>query len=172
MSRVPTAEALDPVRRALAATAQAQAAAVLREAHGRRDEKLAAARATADELLATARAEGESEALTALSLQAAQSRREARLTVLTAQRELYEEVRARCRTAASELVAAPDYQRLRRALVETARRRLGPDAVVTDSPAGGIEAVAGHRRIDLSLPVLADRALERSAGEVESLWRS
>lgn len=166
-----TAEALEPVRRALTGAAQEQADAVLRDAGRRREVKLAEARATAEELLATARGEGESEALAALSLQAAQSRRDARRTVLTAQRELYEELRVRCRNAASALVRSPDYPRLREALVEAARERLGPEVVVTDSPGGGVEAVAGRRRIDLSLPVLADRALDRCVQEVEALWQ-
>jgi hypothetical protein len=41
---------------------------------------------------------------------------------------------------------------------------------VQESPDGGVVAVAGSRRLDLSLPVLAEREVDRLGSEVERLW--
>jgi vacuolar-type H+-ATPase subunit E/Vma4 len=162
--------ALDPVRKALLSAARDDAAAVLRKAEQQKEALLADARRTAAELLTTARSEGEAEATAIVAARMAQSRRDARRTVLAAQRELYDELRRRCRTAAIELAATPAYEGLRRHLAERAEEQLGADATVTDSPEGGVLASVGSRRLDLSLPTLAERALDRSGAEVAELW--
>ena len=162
--------ALDPVRTALRAAAHADAAEALRKAHQRTDELLADARRTADEILDTARADGEAEATAAVNVRLAQSRRDARRSMLTAQRELYDELRQRCRAAATALAEGPGYEELRAHLVERALAQLGSDATVTDCADGGVLASAGDRRLDLTLPTLAERALERSGAEVAELW--
>ncbi|MEV0283576.1 hypothetical protein AB0H36_05580 [Kribbella sp. NPDC050820] len=162
--------ALDPVRDALRAAARADAAAVLRGAEDRRDAMLASARRTGDELVADARLEGEAEATAVLTARMANSRRDARRTVLAAQRELYVELRRRCRVAAVALVGSPDYERVRKSLVAHAEELLGPEATVTDSPDGGVLASAGSRRLDLSLPAMAERVVDRSGAEVAALW--
>jgi hypothetical protein len=162
--------ALDPVRTALLAAARVDAAGVLRQAESQRRELLERARSTAEDLVADARAAGEATATATVAVRLAQSRREARRSALAAQRELYDELRRRCRSAASALSATAEYQGLRRQLVDNARRQLGPDAVVEESPYGGIVASAGTERVDLSLPALADRALDRSGPEVTGLW--
>ncbi|HEU4947157.1 MAG TPA: hypothetical protein VFT31_08395 [Kribbella sp.] len=161
---------LAPVRAALLADANAHAEVVLRRASQRREEMLANARRTAADLLAGARAEGAAEASAAVAALTARSGRDARLTVLAAQRALYDELRQRCRAAAADLTEAPDYAALRDRLAAQARAELGPDAVVTDSPDGGVVGTAGSRRVDLSMPALADGALDRLAGEVAMLW--
>lgn len=162
--------ALGPVRAALLAAARADAAKVVQEAESQRDELLARARRTADELVAAARAAGEADASATLAARIAQSRREARRSVLIAQRDLYDELRRRCRAAASALAGTPEYEAMRRRLVDEARQELGPEATIGDSPDGGIVATAGSERVDLSLPALADRALDRSGPEVAGLW--
>lgn len=162
--------ALDPVRTALLAAARADAADVLRTAESERDSLLEQARRTAAKLLTEARAAGEADARATLAGRLAQSRREARRSALSAQRALYDELRRRCRAAASALAGTPEYAALRQQLIDVARERLGPDAVVVESPNGGILASAGNDRVDLSLPTLADRALERSGPEVAELW--
>ena len=43
-------------------------------------------------------------------------------------------------------------------------------AEVTEHSEGGVVARAPGRRVDLSLPALADRALDRLGGEVRALW--
>ena len=63
-----------------------------------------------------------------------------------------------------------DYAALRERLERLARALLGPDAEVTGHPEGGVVARAPGRRVDLSLPALADRALDRLGGEVRALW--
>ncbi|MEI8406606.1 MULTISPECIES: V-type ATP synthase subunit E family protein [unclassified Kribbella] len=173
MSRPLTAAAdaaLDPVRSALLAAAHADAAAVRLKAQRQKDELLADARRTSAGMLAAARTDGQADATAAVAARMADSRREARRTVLAAQRELYDELRRRCRTAATGLAEEPDYAELRQQLVEAARAWLGTDAMVTDSPDGGVVASVGSRRLDLSLPALAERALDRSSVEVTALW--
>jgi vacuolar-type H+-ATPase subunit E/Vma4 len=162
--------ALDPVRTAWRAAAHADAAEALRKAHQRNDELLADARRTADEMLATARADGAAEATAVVNARLAQSRRDARRSVLKAQRDLYDELRQRCRVAATALAEGPGYEELRRHLAERALAQLGSDASVTDRVEGGVLASAGDRQLDLTLPALAERALERSGAEVAQLW--
>ncbi|NIL53938.1 hypothetical protein HBK87_25785 [Streptomyces sp. 2BBP-J2] len=53
-----------------------------------------------------------------------------------------------------------------------ARVLLGPGAEVTGHPEGGVLARAPGRRADLSLPALAERALDRLGGEVRTLWET
>ncbi|GAA2806717.1 V-type ATP synthase subunit E family protein [Kribbella solani] len=162
--------ALDTVRAALLAAARADAADMSRKAESQRDELLDQARRTADHLVAEARAAGAADANASLAARMAQTRRESRRSALFAQRELYDELRRRCRTAASALAGTPEYAGLRQLLIDAARRQLGAGAAVEESPDGGIVASAGSERIDLSLPVLADRALARSGSEVAGLW--
>ncbi|WP_350275738.1 V-type ATP synthase subunit E family protein [Kribbella sp. HUAS MG21] len=173
MSRPLTAAAdaaLGPVRSALLTAARADAAAILGGAEAQRGELLGQAQRTAAELIAEARSTGAADATALLAIRLAQSRREARRSALTAQRELYDELRRRCRAAASALAESSEYEGIRRRLVDMAREQLGPEAVIEDSPGGGVVASAGSRRMDLSLPALADRALERSGPEVAALW--
>ena len=162
--------ALDPVRTALRAAARADAAEVLRTARQHKDELLAVARRTADELLTTARADGEAEATAAVNARLARGRRDARRSVLTAQRDLYDELRRRCLAATTAVAGSPGYEDLRRQLVERAVAQLGSDLTITDSVDGGVLASAGDRWLDLTLPTLAERALERSGAEVAELW--
>ncbi|WP_406047180.1 hypothetical protein [Kribbella sp. NBC_00889] len=164
--------ALDPVRTALRAAAHADAAEALRKARQRKDELLADARRTAEEMLATARADGEAEATAVVNTRLAQSRRDARRSVLEAQRDLYDELQQRCRVAATALAEGPGSEELRRHLAERAVAQLGSDVTVTDCADGGVLASAGDRQLDLTLPTLAERALERSGAEVAQLWRA
>ncbi|MEV5845331.1 hypothetical protein AB0M32_25505 [Streptomyces sp. NPDC051985] len=55
-------------------------------------------------------------------------------------------------------------------LADTARAVLGPEARITAAPGGGITADVPGRHLDLSADTLADRALERMGGRIESLW--
>ena len=64
----------------------------------------------------------------------------------------------------------PDYSRWRDLLRGNASAMLGADAQVKDDPGGGIVAQLGHRRVDLSLSAIAQRALDRIAPEVDGLW--
>ncbi|MGW5192813.1 hypothetical protein ACWEOO_26450, partial [Kribbella sp. NPDC004138] len=115
-------------------------------------------------------AAGDATATAALAVRLARSRREARRSALSAQRGLYEELRRRCRQAAASIAGTAEYELLRRRLVDRAREQVGMEADVVDSPDGGILASVGSTRVDLSLPALADRALEQSGPEVAALW--
>jgi len=158
--------ALEPVRVALLAAA----ADVARQAETQSNRLREEARCAADRMIADARAAGEATATAALAVRLARSRREARRSALSAQHGLYEELRRRCRQAAASIAGTAEYELLRRRLVDRAREQLGMEADVVDSPDGGILASVGSRRVDLSLPALADRALARSGPEVAALW--
>jgi len=162
--------ALEPVRVALLAAARAEAAEVARQAEVQSSRLREEARCAADRMIADARAAGEATATAALAVRLARSRREARRSALSAQHGLYEELRRRCRQAAASIAGTAEYELLRRRLVDRAREQLGMEADVVDSPDGGILASVGSRRVDLSLPALADRALARSGPEVAALW--
>lgn len=172
MSRLlPAADAsLARVRAALLDAARAEAATVGRDAEAQRDKLLDEARRTAAELVVAARATGEADARAILAARTRQSRRDARQTLLSVQRELYDDLRRRCRTAASGLTGRSEYDVLRRRLADKAREQLGPGADVVEAPDGGVLATAGDERLDLSLPTLAERALTRSGAEVAELW--
>jgi hypothetical protein len=85
-------------------------------------------------------------------------------------RDLYDELRRASRDAARALRDSSDYPEILRRLTERAVAAMGPEAAMQESPDGGVVAVAGSRRLDLSLPVLAEREVDRLGSEVERLW--
>ena len=121
---------LAPVREELLARARADAERLLAEADAEGAASLAAARSEANAILEAARAEGESDAAVVLSAKRARDRRQARATVLAAQREAYDKLRSRVVQALSALRDDPGYGPWRDRLAEHARRVLGADAVV------------------------------------------
>ncbi|MGZ4544935.1 MAG: hypothetical protein ACXVXT_06045 [Blastococcus sp.] len=162
--------ALAPVRAALLARAHAAADAVLAEADADAEAALAEARQQAAALLADARARGERDAATADARERAHARREARTTVLGAQRAAYEDLRRRGHEAARALRTGPGYPALLAHLTARARAELGPTAVVREHPDGGVVAEAPGRRLDATLAALADRALDGLGPDVQGLW--
>lgn len=162
--------ALAPVRSWLLATAHQDAEAELTDAHADVENVLARARAEAAELLVAARADGAAQGAEAAARALTRGRREARATVLRAQADLQTALREQARAAVLALRDHEDYPALRDELARRARAVLGPEATITEAPSGGIVAHRGSRSVDLSLPVLADRALERLGGEVARLW--
>ena len=161
--------ALDPVRAALLSQARSDAGSVLAEARQRAEHERAASRGRAAQILRAGRDEGERQAHAAAAAQLTRRRREARDTLLAAQRTLYDELRRRCHDAARALREAPDYPDLRRHLTD-AGAALGRGASIHESGDGGVVAVAGSRRLDLSLPTLVDEELDRLGEEVLQLW--
>lgn len=162
--------ALAPVRTALRAQAEAGAHATLDRARHEADLIRAEAGARAEGILADSRAEGEEQARAAVAARVVRRRREARDVVLATQRELYDKLRRASRDAARALRNDPDYPEILRRLTERAITAMGPGASVRESPDGGVLAEAGSRRLDLSLPALADRQVDRLGAEVERLW--
>ncbi|HSP38651.1 MAG TPA: hypothetical protein VLR26_12940 [Frankiaceae bacterium] len=162
--------ALAPTRDAMLAAAGAEAAAVLADADADAADIEARAREDRDRQVAAARADGEREARAALDLALRQARRTHRDTRLQLEREAYEDLRTRIRAAARDLRDDPGYPALLAGLSTAARQVLGPDADIDEAPSGGIVGHVARRRIDLSLDVLADRALASCPDAVVSLW--
>jgi hypothetical protein len=167
--RAPAA-ALAPVRAGLLARAHADADAALAEADADADSALAEARQQAAAILADARARGERDAAVAEARERARARREARSTVLGAQRAAYEELRRRGEAAARALRTGPGYPALVASLSACARAELGPAAVIREHPDGGVVAEVPGRRLDATLAALADRALDGLGPDVQGLW--
>ena len=172
MTRLPRGAetALEPVRRALDREAAQNAARTEAEARRQAEEILAAARAEAADIRATAEREGAEAARADAVASSARARRAARRSVLAEQEHLHSLLTAEVMKQAREIRRDPRYPQILRRLTAQADRLLGPMASVTESPRGGVTGTAGSRRIDLSLPALAEQALEENAREVRRLW--
>lgn len=161
--------ALEPVRRALRSAAEQQAAELRDDAGRQSGALLAAARAEAAAILAAAAKEGEDAARSEAALRSARARRQAHELVLAQRSSLRLELHRRVRAAAAGLTADPRYPDLVARLTGQCRQLLGPDAGVSESPEGGVVAEAGPRRLDLSLPLLAEMTLDAMPAARE-LW--
>lgn len=161
---------LEPVRKALLADAERDAAATIRAAAANAARQRSKAISDADGVVRAARADGERQATDAVATRLARGRRDAHALLLATRRRLYDELRAQCGSAAIALRDTPDYPDVRSRLIARAHAELGPDARITESPDGGVIATLGSRRIDLSLPTLVAQTLERLGSSVEKLW--
>ncbi len=161
--------ALEPVRRALRSAAEQQASELKDEAGRQAGALLDAARAEAAAILAAATRESEDAARSEAALRSARARRQAHELVLAQRSSLRLELHRRVREAAAGLTSDPRYPELVTRLTEQCRQLLGPDAGVSESPEGGVVAEAGPRRLDLSLPVLAEMTLDATPAARE-LW--
>jgi len=159
----------DALRRAAARDAEA----VVARARSVAERRLAEARAEADELERRARLEGEAAAEDLIAYDRTATRRDAAELVLRAREAVYDELRARIHTALRELRDAPEYAEVVEGLAARARRQLGADARVVDDPGGlgGVVAERGGRRVDDTLPALADRAFADVMYRVEEIWQ-
>ena len=90
--------------------------------------------------------------------------------MVAARREAVEELRRRARDKARDLRADPCYPALLRHLSQDVRRAAGDDLTVEEHPDGGVVARGPGRRVEATLPVLADRVIDALGGEVERLW--
>lgn len=172
MSRLPAGSdaALEPVRYALRRQAEAGAGRRAEDARRQAEALLAAARSEAEDIRATAARQGAEAARAEAAGRSARVRREARRTVLAQQEALRSELVRQVQAGARDLRSDPRYPQILRRLTERADALLGPMASVTESYKGGVTAAAGSRHLDLSLPALAEQALEQHAGEVQRLW--
>jgi vacuolar-type H+-ATPase subunit H len=161
---------LAPVREALLARARADAATSVEGAAAHAAEVLERARTEAAEILEQARRDGEREAAAVLAREAARSHREAREIVLASQRGAYQLLHQQVRAAVCSLRSEPGYPPLLERLRHQAQGELGPDAVIREHPEGGVVGEARERRLDLSLPTLADRLVAGLGSEVTRLW--
>ncbi len=160
--------AVEPVRRALREAAEQEAAAVLQEAARQARDLEAAARAEAAGLLSAAEAEGEAAAQAQAVRRSAQLRRQAHEVVLARRNTVRHELEQRLRAAAADLRTDPRYPELLQRLTAQCHQILGEDAIVRESPQGGVVAESGTRSLDLSLPALVALVWE-TAPEVRAL---
>ena len=164
------ADPLLPVREALLACARADAERLLAEVDAEGDAIIARAQAEADAIRAEARAQGEADAAAVLVAERARGRRQARAVVLAAQRESYAGLRTRVVEQVATLRGDPWYAAWCDGMREEVRSALGPDAVVSEHPEGGVLGEASGRRVAFTLVVLAERALDALGPDVEGLW--
>ena len=162
--------ALGPLREALRRSAEGMADQIVADARRRAASLRAEAEAEARRITDGAAAQGEADARADARSRSSRTRRAARERVLAAQEELRLELLRQLRDGAAAARHDPRYGLLLAKLAAKARESLGADAVLTESPEGGIAAVAGTRRLDLSLPALALREAERTPEEVSQLW--
>ena len=172
MTRLPQgADAtLEPVRQALRHDAEATAAHTDAQARTQASDLMARAQAQSDAIHAAAEQEGAEAARAEAAASSARARRRARRTVLAEQEHLRAELQARVLELSREIRRDPRYPQILRRLTAEADQVLGPLASVTESHLGGVVGTAGSRRLDLTLPALAEQALEDHAGEVRRLW--
>jgi vacuolar-type H+-ATPase subunit E/Vma4 len=163
---------LEAARDALLSDARAVTDALLAAAEAEARERVAAARREASEIVARARARGEAEGRLQAAREAAQERTLARMDVLAAQREGYDELRRRARYDVLGLREEAGYAELLERLAATARRDLGAGAEQDVDPPGlgGIRAHRGSRSVDYTLVALADRCVAELGPALPRLW--
>jgi len=155
-------DAVDQVGRDIVAQARERASALARQAQQ-----------DAEDLARRAREEGEAAADLVLAREGAALRRDSTAIILDAKAAVLAELRAAVRDAVVGLRTAPDYPELLDGLVQRAISRLGPKAVIVrdPEPLGGIIAEVPGRRIDYTLPALADLALAELGTTFENVLR-
>lgn len=163
---------LDALDDALRRAVERHSEEVLAAARAGADAQVLDARRRRDELVARAEAEGRATADELLTRDRARARRDAVAVVLAARRAALVAVRAHVGDAVGGLRSAADYPELLHALAARATARLGDGThVECDPPGGGVVATAGSRRIDYTLPALADRACDALGESIEAVWR-
>ncbi len=170
MTREAAIAALAPVRAHMLRRASDQADQILSDARHEAAAILSRARLSAERAVAQAQDEGRREGAKLAAEVRSRARDDAMSPLLIAQCEMHEELRRTVRAAVAGLREQPGYDQLLARITELARQAAGPDAVVTESPAGGVVARADGVLVDCSLPRLADRALEELAGDIRALW--
>jgi hypothetical protein len=162
--------ALTPVREALEERAKRDAAHLMDRADAEIGEQLELARSRAAEILGQAREQGESDAAAYLAAERSRIRGNARRVQLAQRRAVYDRLLESSTEAVVRLREEPGYPGLLSRLSALARQVLGDAPVLSEARSGGLIATAGRRRLDLSLPELADRAVVRLGADVEELW--
>ena len=161
---------LAPTRARMLRDAADQATQILADARREADAIAAQARQDAERTVSLARAAGRAQAMPQAAAVRRQARSDARLALLGAQREAYDELCAQVRAAVNGLRGEPGYERLLEALTKMARLEAGAGATVTASEDGGVVARSSGVLVDCSLPKLADLAVEALHQEVQELW--
>lgn len=158
---------LEPVRSALVDAAQTDARRIRRQARAAAAVTLRTARADAQRILDRSRTQAHEDAAAVIAAAEAAARRQQRDMMLAAQRAAYDAVAARVQQLLEALPSDRRYPALLQRLENVAHAMLGDGARIVPAEAGGLVATAPGRRLDLSLPALAEAAL-RDAGVAES----
>lgn len=163
---------LEAARDSLLADARAAAERVRSAAEADARDRVADARRRADELVEAARAEGAEQGRTEAAGDEAGARVRARGEVLAARHAAYDELRRAARDAVLGLRGEAGYKALLQRLAQAARCDLGADAAIEVDPAdaGGVRAARGSRRVDYTLPTLADRCFDDLGPALRRLW--
>lgn len=162
--------ALEPVRLALLADAQAEAAAIVDQAKVEAAGVVARAHGDVDTAVGQARRRAEDVGAAHAAMTLTRARREAHATVLQAREALRRELVRRVVIAVEAMRGDQRYPALLARLEALARSQLGTAALIEYPPEGGIVAVDGPRRVDYRLAALAERELDALADEVAALW--
>jgi vacuolar-type H+-ATPase subunit E/Vma4 len=163
---------LEPLAKALTATAHSDAQGRLDEARARATDIREDAASAAADILARAQAEGEAAAERESEHRLVAARREARHRVLEAQRRAYDGLFQASLAAVEGERGGPGYEALQERLEAVVDKTLGEDATRTVDPegAGGVIGRSDGRCVDLTLPVLVRRCIEQMGEEVSRLW--
>ncbi|RLE20890.1 MAG: hypothetical protein DRJ50_10035 [Actinobacteria bacterium] len=166
------ATSLEPVRAALLADANAEAEQIVRDATRAADRLVNQTEHDAEAEVTEVERRGELSARARADQQVARARDEAHSIVLHTQEILHQQLADAARAAVLNLRNDPRYPALLDHFADVARNQLGDAAIIERDPEpdGGIIAVAGTRRVDYTLPALADRALDALADETAALW--
>ncbi len=159
------AAALAPVREALLASARREAEGLRSRADLAAERTIADASALAARLRGEARAQGAADAAAAVASERARAGRQAREIVLRARRDEFETLRADVRRELARVREDPDYPHARLRMINVVRGLLGSDVRLEDGDEGGVVGAAPGRRVDCSLALFADRAVETVIAE-------
>jgi vacuolar-type H+-ATPase subunit E/Vma4 len=164
---------LEPLRRALRAETEGEAAKRRAAVASRCDRIVAAAEAEARRLTRQGRLEGGHAAEREAGRRRAAASRRGREIVLSAQRRQIEALRRGSREAALDIRRDARYPELLDRLSQVVTAQLGYDAQVTVDPPdlGGAIGRRGSASVDYTLPRLAERAVDGMGEELEALWR-
>jgi vacuolar-type H+-ATPase subunit E/Vma4 len=161
---------LAPLRQALLAAAERDAALAVAAADAEAEATRRDAAQEAEAIRREARTQGEADGREVLVAERARARRRARATVLSAQGDAYSTLRDDARAAVMAVRDDPDYPALRDRLAAQATAMVGAGATVTESADGGVVAEAPGRRAALTLTALADQVLDTLGLDLETLW--
>jgi len=162
--------ALAPVRAAMLRRAASHADRVIRDARRQADAIVAQARRDADQSVSGELAAARARAAVMAAAELSRGRHRARSILLSARRDARDELIGRASAAICGLRDEPGYARLLDRLTRLALAAAGPQATVTEHPAGGAVAHAPGVLVDCSLPRLASRAVEALGEQVRELW--
>jgi vacuolar-type H+-ATPase subunit E/Vma4 len=167
-----TTPELEPVRQALLADAAAQADALVAAATREVEASIAEVQQRCDQQVAEVEQRSARASRASLDQEVANARAEAHGAVLGARARAHDRLVEAARAAAMDMRHDPRYPALLDHFERIAHEQLGDDATIERDPTsgGGIVATLGSRRVDYSLPQLADRALEVLADEVARSW--